>query len=102
MSLTLLYTDPKTNKTVTLFNYNPSDKQWWITGFDPKYQNINASDLTAIYTVTFNNQTMYNDFLKSQDYLNNKNMWQIIDDKKWIMQLTFDNEPKITPAVVYG
>jgi len=62
MSLTLQHTDPSTKKTTTVFTYNPSDKQWWITGFNPNKKNVKANELTAIYTITFNNSTMYNDF----------------------------------------
>jgi hypothetical protein len=64
MTMTLNLTDNKGN---TIIDYAPTVKQWWITGFnpDPKYKNVNASDLKAIYTITFNTQTMYDDFYKT-------------------------------------
>jgi hypothetical protein len=36
-----------------IYDYKPSENQWWITGFDPQHQNVGARDLTAIYTVDF-------------------------------------------------
>ncbi len=48
-------------------SYNPSEKQWWITGFNPYSQGYKPGDLTATFNVTFNNKTMYNDFKSSLD-----------------------------------
>ena len=42
-----------------------SDYTWWITGFNPKYQNKSASSLTAIFTIRFNDPGMYNAFRNS-------------------------------------
>jgi peptidoglycan hydrolase-like protein with peptidoglycan-binding domain len=63
MTMTLKY------KGETIISYDPSkdkdypyDKVWWINGFNPYYQGKLSSDLTAIYTITFNTQGMYNDF----------------------------------------
>ena len=64
-----------------IINYAPSDKQWWITGFNPNYSILSASLLTAIYTVTFNDTTMYNDFY---------NTWNI--DSRW----SFDGDKTAT------
>jgi|GEM_PF-3783081 len=50
---------------------------------------VQESELIAIFTVTFNSKTMYSDFLKSRDYLDNKDKWSITDNKKYIMQLKF-------------
>ncbi|MEN3005048.1 RHS repeat-associated core domain-containing protein [Dehalobacterium formicoaceticum] len=86
MTMTLTLNDNKENQ---IFSYRPSEKQWWITGFNPYYQKVSASDLTAIYTVIFNNRTMYNDFLKSDGYLMNKDKWSIIDANKYKMQFKF-------------
>lgn len=46
------------NKGV-LFDWRPTDKQWWITGFDYKTPNVNRDDLTATYTVEFTNTNWY-------------------------------------------
>ena len=42
--------------------YAPSEKQWWITGFNPAYQNKKASQLTAVFGINFNSQSMYDAF----------------------------------------
>jgi len=54
MSLTLKY------KGSTIISY--SVKTWWITGFNLKYPNVNRDDLTATFSVTFNNAGMFNSF----------------------------------------
>ena len=59
----------------TIIDYAPKEKQWWITGFNPNYKNVKAGQLTAVYTVTFNTKTMYNDFLNSKGYKKNKSKW---------------------------
>jgi len=43
----------------------PSDKVWWVTGFNPDFTEVDAKHLTAIYTVTFNTKQMYEDFYKT-------------------------------------
>jgi hypothetical protein len=50
-----------------------------VTGFNPYHTNVDASDLTAIYTVTFNAQNLYNDFYNK--YVQGENK-----DSRW----TFD------------
>ena len=59
MKMTLTLNDTNGNQ---LFSYNPSEKQWWITGFNPYYQDMNASNLIATYTVTFNDIEMFRAF----------------------------------------
>lgn len=46
----------------TLFDWRPTEKQWWITGFDYKTQNVNRDDLKATFVVEFNNYTWYKCF----------------------------------------
>ena len=88
MTLTLQH------KGETVFSWDPRndsnfswDKTWWATGFNPYFQNINACDLTANYTVTFNTKTMYDDFYKT---------WGGATDPKW--KWTFD--PKTITATL--
>ena len=56
MSMELRY------KSKRIISY--STKTWWITGFNPnpQYLNAKASDLKASFTVKFNNIAMYNSF----------------------------------------
>lgn len=91
MSMALLYADPKTNKTSTIINYSPGDKQWWITGFNPNYKRVNANNLTVSYTVTFT-QTMYTNFYnkfgdKNSDYYDSR--WTGWDSKKFSATFNF-------------
>ena len=50
----------------------PSEYQWWITGFNPKYQNVSASNLRVTIGVGFNSTGMYQAF---------KNTWG--GDSRW-------------------
>ena len=54
MSMTLSY------KGESIINY--STNTWWITGFNPAYQNVRAEDLVATYTITFDSSNVYNGF----------------------------------------
>ncbi len=42
--------------------HNPSEKQWWITGFNPYYPNIDVSRLTATFAISFNSRGMFEAF----------------------------------------
>ena len=50
-------------KNEVLFDWQPLEKQWWITGFYYEKQNVDRDDLKATYSVTFNNSAMYNSFI---------------------------------------
>lgn len=55
-----------TKNNITIFDYRPTEKQWWITGFNYKYHTTQYEldrDITkAYYTITFNNYTSYKAF----------------------------------------
>ncbi len=57
MSMTLNY---KGRRIITY-----SQRTWWITGFNPKYLNVSASDLRATYKITFKNNEMYKKFYEA-------------------------------------
>ena len=86
MTMSMTLHDSKGNQ---IFSYNPSEKQWWITGFDPYEQGVQASNLTATYTVTFNTQAMYNDFY---------NTWRGATDSQW--KWTFDSKT-LTATLIF-
>ncbi len=70
--------------------YTPSENQWWITSFNPEYKNRKSSELTATYTVDFSGKKdMYEAFIKSKGYLENKDYWSISNDNKYKLSLTF-------------
>ena len=48
--------------------YAPDEKQWWITGFNPAYRNVNEGDITAFFGINFNSQSMYNAFYAMYKY----------------------------------
>lgn len=53
--------------SVKLFDYKPTEQQWWITGFNYKYhvKQSELSSLKATYTVTFNNEETSEAFNKA-------------------------------------
>jgi hypothetical protein len=52
-------------KRKTIIDYKPTQKKWWITGFNPKYTNVKAKDLTVRYTITFKTRAMFDAFRKA-------------------------------------
>ncbi|TYQ13383.1 UNVERIFIED_CONTAM: RHS repeat-associated protein [Acetivibrio alkalicellulosi] len=97
MTLTLDY------KGQQILNYNPikddpekytrtalKTNKWWITGFNPYYENVRASQLTATYTVDFSDKKgMYDAFIKSDSFLDNRDKWSISNDNKYLLVLEF-------------
>ena len=82
MSLNLSYNGEE------IIDYNPIERQWWITGFNPEYKDVAAGELTVIFTVDFTGrESMYYDFIKSKDYLDNIDKWSISGNYK--LTLTF-------------
>ena len=75
MTLTLKY------KKTTIITY--SERTWWITGFNPRYINVKASDLTATFTVRFNDSGMFNAFRAA-----NRRGWTF-NSKKLMATYTF-------------
>lgn len=64
----------------TLFDWQPTEKQWWITGFDYNTQNVNRDDLTATFTVTFTNTNWYSCFKKQWESVDSR--WKFDDTMK--------------------
>ncbi|MBE7024223.1 MAG: DUF4474 domain-containing protein [Clostridia bacterium] len=54
----------------TVVNYYATEPHWWITGFNPQYQTVQADDMTAVYTVDFSaNPQMLQSFKDTCDDL---------------------------------
>ena len=72
-------------------SYTPNENQWWITSFNPAYKNREASGLSVSFTVDFTgNESMYDAFLNSRDYLGHQDMWSFPSpDNEYLMQLDF-------------
>ena len=84
MPMTLTLTD--TSGNVIVDNYSPEENQWWITGFNPKYQNMDASKLIATYTVDFTGREELYEAFKN-NYPENENI--IFDNVNHIVKITF-------------
>ena len=61
----------KDSSNNTIFNYTPTEKQWWINGFNPNYQGVQAKDLKSTTTIQFSDskedQDLYNALMKNKD-----------------------------------
>ncbi|MFR7761913.1 MAG: RHS repeat-associated core domain-containing protein [Eubacterium sp.] len=61
LAMSMVMTVSYKNKTIISY----SKKTWWITGFNPKYQNAKAKNLKVTYKVYFNSYAMYSSFNKT-------------------------------------
>ena len=59
-SLAMYMTMKLRYRGVQIISYSATT--WWITGFNPRYLDVKASDLQASFTVRFRNPTMYRNF----------------------------------------
>lgn len=74
MTLSLSFTDG-----TQIFTYEPSEKHWWITGFNSNYQNVQAYDLEATVTIDFSDRlNLWNGFITSEK----ADEWTFDYDKK--------------------
>ena len=48
-----------------IIGYAPTEKQWCITGFNPKYQDVKARDWYVMSCLIFDNEDLYNAFAKA-------------------------------------
>ena len=79
----------KLNKKV-IANYKPSAKQWWITCFNPYYQNVNASRLSVTFTINFSsNKKLFNDFYNKYGTGKYKSKLWKFDKKNYKATFTF-------------
>ena len=63
-----------------IYKYEPTEKQWWITGFNPNYMHVDPDKITSYFRLGFDNIDMYNAFKSSMNkkyegwYFNDLNM----------------------------
>ena len=78
MSMTLKY------KKKVIATYSPSAKQWWITCFNPYYQNVRAKDLTVAFSINFaSNKTLFSNFYNKYAIGRYKsNMWKFDKNRR--------------------
>ena len=59
-----------------LFDYHPTENNWWITGFDPSHQNAQASNLQSTVSIDFSNNTdLYIGFYNAYGPRNSLSKW---------------------------
>ena len=79
MKMTLSLYNKNTGEKI--FEYNPADPQWWITGFNPKYQDVNEDDLEVRGSIDFSeNEELWNAFCT--DEMKKKRGWCFDEENK--------------------
>lgn len=69
-----------------IFTCAPAELQWWITGFNPQYKNVNAEELSATVTIDFSQRKpMFDD---SVDKYSDDRRWSF-DKQKYTATLTY-------------
>lgn len=76
-------------KGKTIATYNPTQKQWWITCFNPYYQSVTSKQLTVSFTVKFANKKMFNDFYNKYGIGKYKDKRWSFDKKNYQAVFTF-------------
>jgi hypothetical protein len=77
-----LYQDTASSEYNTVFNWAPTEEQWWITGFVPLMQNHDPSDLIMINSIDFSeNIGMYQALKYSMEL-----------EKEFLQYLIFDDD----------
>jgi hypothetical protein len=62
------YNSAGISKDDKIFNWMPSDPQWWITGFNPKVKDIDPEDMVTVGSVDFSSKPeLYEAFKNSND-----------------------------------
>jgi hypothetical protein len=84
MTMTLKY------KGKVIATYKPSAKQWWITSFNPYYQNANAGRISVVFTIKFSaNKSLFENFYgKFGTGKYKSSIWKF-DKKNYKATLTF-------------
>ena len=79
LNMSLYITDNNDN---TLVNYTPGDPQWWVTGFNPKYQDVDEKDLTVFGVVDFSkNDYLWKAFKDEYKKFEKNYTYMCIDEK---------------------
>lgn len=69
------------NEKHVISDYRPTEEQWWITSFNPSHKDVEASNLTATYTMTFSTDEYHKEMYEAF-----REEWEGMNDN-----LTFDN-----------
>ncbi|EPR11481.1 DUF4474 domain-containing protein [Ruminiclostridium papyrosolvens] len=77
MPMTLSLRDKDGN---SIFEWDPQKKNWWCTGFNPKYQNVKAADLISVGTIDFSQHLdMWESFYNQYKF--NRKVWSFDTSK---------------------
>lgn len=68
------------NKGNQIFMWTPNENNWWITGFNPNYQNMQASNLFVYGNINFSQHKDWYDAFKKT--VEGNDMWKF-DDKNY-------------------
>lgn len=83
--MTLRVEDEKGN---TIFDWKPKEKNWWCTGFNPKYQNEKAQNLTACGSIDFSDHLDMWDAFYNKYHTDTSIKWEF-DIKKHTVKYTW-------------
>lgn len=73
--------DTKNNNTI--FDYNPTERQWWVNGFNPNHQGVQAKELESITVIQFSDSKEDQDLFKAlAKTMEGKKEWNIDEEKK--------------------
>lgn len=87
LSMTLSLYKSSGGVTESIFNWAPTKKQWWVTGFNPKFTNPDPNNMTMLCSVEFDDKEMFESFVETS-YIIEGNATIITDEKYqtvWIM-----------------
>ena len=73
--------DTKNNNTI--FDYNPTERQWWVNGFNTNHQGVQAKELESITVIQFSDSKEDQDLFKAlAKTMEGKKEWYIDEEKK--------------------
>ena len=68
-----------------VFGWEPEEEQWWITGFDPRYDNPIVDDMVVINSIDFSKDKGMYEALKKAVYENEQTEYMIFDEEEQIV-----------------
>ena len=92
MTLELYYCDYY--GACNIFNWHPTEEQWWITGFSPDYMNPNINDLFMIASVDLSKDARMYETLKKFSEDNNCDYLIFDDDCNTVWFEWYETENK--------
>lgn len=72
-----------------VFGWEPDEEQWWITGFDPRYDNPIVDDMVVISSIDFSEDKGMYEALKKSVENTDSQKYMIFDEEynvwiKWM------------------